>query len=496
MGSSGTPPLPAVRLGAGTAWSVAMQVVTAAANIIVGILVSRALGPDGKGTLSIIQQSVAILLIIGDLGIGLAAVYYISKSEVRPGTVLGNALVALVAVSGAAFVVMLVLFRSPLAVVELSWSYTLAAFGLFVVSLGMSWVGSIAVGVRGVKGLARPSIVASLLSWGSSRRVVSGQPQRARRDSGLYGGSGSGGRARDDLGLSVAATGGGVGERVSSHAALFGEALPRDHGGLPSFSRRRAHAGLDGRGGIGRHLLGGGERRRDRHTTAVGDECGHPGTGVARLTRLGARSFGAGDPADGAVRAGGRGAARGGRGVGDPAAVRCGVPRRGDGVLPAHPRRGRQFARVADIELSERAWKHLLGRERCQRWPQRRAQPVADRVIWLLRRRGRLEYLVHGAVPVAAQAASGRYTTRRRRSSWCPRAKTCGSSQTQRARTCVAAEALAACSIASRAVAAVVVQSNKAARCKPFSAMSARTFGAGDGLHRVVPLRSASSTPT
>lgn len=166
MGSSGTPPLPAVRLGAGTAWSVVMQFATAAVNIIVGILVSRALGPDGKGTLSIIQQTVAILLIIGDLGIGLAAVYYISKSEVRPGTVLGNALVALAAVSGAAFLVMLVLFRSPLAVVELSRSYTLAAFGLFVVSLAMSWVGSIAVGVLGVKGLARPSIVASLLSLG------------------------------------------------------------------------------------------------------------------------------------------------------------------------------------------------------------------------------------------------------------------------------------------------------------------------------------------
>ena len=161
-GSASLPP--GVRLGSGTAWSLAAQIVAATASVVVGVLVARALGPEGKGTLTIVQQTVAILMVVFDLGIGLGAVYYISKGEVGPGTVLGNTLVALAAIGGVAFVAMIVLFRSPLAVIHLDWGFTLAAFGLFMANLAILWIGSIAVGILGVKGGARPSMIASLVT--------------------------------------------------------------------------------------------------------------------------------------------------------------------------------------------------------------------------------------------------------------------------------------------------------------------------------------------
>lgn len=162
-GAPGLPPLPEVRLGSGTAWSVAMQATTAFVNLIVGVMVARALGPDGKGTLSIVQQAVAILLVLGDLGIGLSAVYHISKRQVRPGVVLGNASVALVAVSAAAAFTLVALFRSPMAVARLDTSLVSAALAFFVVSMAMSWIGSIAVGIKGVRGSALPSIISALV---------------------------------------------------------------------------------------------------------------------------------------------------------------------------------------------------------------------------------------------------------------------------------------------------------------------------------------------
>lgn len=153
-----------VRLGSGTAWAVAMQLVTALTSILVGIIVARTLGPDGKGTLSIVQQVVAVLLVLGDLGVALSAIYYISKGEIPAGTVLGNALVALGVVSVAAFVALGVLFLSPVAVISLSWTYVFAALALFVASLMLSWLGSIAMGLHGVGGQARAAMLASVVT--------------------------------------------------------------------------------------------------------------------------------------------------------------------------------------------------------------------------------------------------------------------------------------------------------------------------------------------
>jgi O-antigen/teichoic acid export membrane protein len=150
-----------IRLGSGTAWALSVQLVTAVSTLVVGAIVARTLGPEGKGVLSLLQQSVGILVILGDLGLGVAAIYYISKGEVRAGTVLGNALVLLAGVSVLALGGLVVLLRSPLAVIDVSWTYTAVAFALFALSLLLSWVGAIVTGVEGTRGAARAAIVSS-----------------------------------------------------------------------------------------------------------------------------------------------------------------------------------------------------------------------------------------------------------------------------------------------------------------------------------------------
>lgn len=156
-----------IRLGSGTAWALSVQVVTAVSTLVIGAIVARTLGPDGKGVLSLLQQSVGILVILGDLGLGIAAIYYISKGRVCAGTVLGNALVLLAGVSAVALGGLALLLRSPVAVVEVSWTYTVIAFALFVFTLLLSWTSAIVTGLEGTRGAARASIVSSAVTLAS-----------------------------------------------------------------------------------------------------------------------------------------------------------------------------------------------------------------------------------------------------------------------------------------------------------------------------------------
>lgn len=142
----------------------AMQIVTAIASLAIGVVVARTLGPEGKGTLSIVQQSVAVLLVLGDLGIGLSAIYYIARREVRAGIVLGNALVVLGAVTAVAGITLTLMLRSPWAIIELPMAYVGASTVLFATSLMAVWIGSIAVGLEGIRGQAMNAIAAAIAS--------------------------------------------------------------------------------------------------------------------------------------------------------------------------------------------------------------------------------------------------------------------------------------------------------------------------------------------
>jgi O-antigen/teichoic acid export membrane protein len=155
-----------IRLGSGTAWVVAVQLIAAASTILISAIVARWLGPDGKGVLSLLQQSVTLLAVLGELGLGIAAIYYVSKGDVHPGTVLGNALVLLGVVSVVAFGGLVVLLRTPLAVVEVTWAHVFVGLALFAATLLLSWSGSIVTSVEGTRGAARASVAASLVTLG------------------------------------------------------------------------------------------------------------------------------------------------------------------------------------------------------------------------------------------------------------------------------------------------------------------------------------------
>lgn len=87
-----TPTIRAVRLGSGTAFTLLAQVIILIFSFVTSILVARALGPSGKGQLTVIQQVPALLLVLLNLGLGAANTYRIGTGKQRTSTALGNSL--------------------------------------------------------------------------------------------------------------------------------------------------------------------------------------------------------------------------------------------------------------------------------------------------------------------------------------------------------------------------------------------------------------------
>ena len=70
---------------------------------VISIITARYLGPDGKGTLSLVLLAPTLLITFGDLGIGGANVYMIGKRKYSPNDVLGNSLLLALVISFALF---------------------------------------------------------------------------------------------------------------------------------------------------------------------------------------------------------------------------------------------------------------------------------------------------------------------------------------------------------------------------------------------------------
>lgn len=81
-----------VRLGSGTAYGLASQVVNLGTSFLVGVLIARLLGPEGKGTLSVVLQVTGILLVALNLGIAGSNLYFIARGRMSAGTALGNSM--------------------------------------------------------------------------------------------------------------------------------------------------------------------------------------------------------------------------------------------------------------------------------------------------------------------------------------------------------------------------------------------------------------------
>ncbi len=139
---------PEVRIGSGSVLAFGAQFVGLATSFLVGVIVARALGPEGKGTLYAMMQISAILLVVFDFGITTSAVYYVSRGEIAAGTATGTAMVFSVTLGLLGAPIVYVLLRGPLAVVEgVPDLGILFAMLILPTSLLAAWMWSISMGL-------------------------------------------------------------------------------------------------------------------------------------------------------------------------------------------------------------------------------------------------------------------------------------------------------------------------------------------------------------
>lgn len=151
-----------IRLGSGTALTLASQMFALGANVVIGVLIARTLGAAGKGVLSVVQQTVGIALVVANLGVSTSNIYYLSRREVSPGVATGNLLALGAVVTVAVGVPMLLLLSGPLAVLPVIRPHlALIAIASFATGLVLAWFGSVVVGLRGLRPQAVTGVVTS-----------------------------------------------------------------------------------------------------------------------------------------------------------------------------------------------------------------------------------------------------------------------------------------------------------------------------------------------
>ena len=139
---------PQVRLGSGSALSLATQVIGLGASFLVGVIAARTLGVAGKGTLSVIMQTPGILVIILDLGIATSTIYFVSRGELHPGSAAANSILIAAAVGVLAAPLVYLLLASRFAVVSgVPMLAVVVAVLIVPTSLLAAWTNGISVGV-------------------------------------------------------------------------------------------------------------------------------------------------------------------------------------------------------------------------------------------------------------------------------------------------------------------------------------------------------------
>lgn len=151
-----------VRVGSGAFWSLAGQIVSAAGSMLVAVIAARLLGPSAKGTLSIIQQFVAILVILFGFGIGTANVYFIASGRVKPGHAVGNSFVLLLLTSVISFGALLAFFM--LSNLGFSIPLILVASGSFTATSAVILFSGVRMGIEGNRRPATSGIISASTS--------------------------------------------------------------------------------------------------------------------------------------------------------------------------------------------------------------------------------------------------------------------------------------------------------------------------------------------
>lgn len=141
-----------VRIGSGSAYQVAAQVITLGVGFLTSILVARTLGPSGKGQLSVLQQIPAVLAVLLSFGVASSNLYFVGRGKHAPGVVLGNSLIiaSLAGIVGAPLVWLLAAGRFAV-LPGLPGTGTLAAMIVLPTSLSAGFVIAIANGLGMLK---------------------------------------------------------------------------------------------------------------------------------------------------------------------------------------------------------------------------------------------------------------------------------------------------------------------------------------------------------
>ena len=139
---------PEVRIGRGGALNLATQAIGLGTSFLVGVIIARVLGVEGKGLLAIVMQVPAVLLVILDLGLATANVYFVSKGVVRAGVAAANSLVIAIAFGFVGAPVIYALLVGPLKLTS-GVPVLAAAFAIAVLPSGLfaSWLMGITAGV-------------------------------------------------------------------------------------------------------------------------------------------------------------------------------------------------------------------------------------------------------------------------------------------------------------------------------------------------------------
>ncbi len=151
-------------LAASTLWGLASKLVTVAGNFLVGIIIARALGPEGKGAYAWVLQVVGILVVLLGMGLGTSNIYYVASGKVPIRATVANSLGLLPITGSIAAGACLLLIAGPLAPDDrFSSGMALLALGLFISTTAYTWLGAAAVGRSGL----RPRAIAGMTSVGT-----------------------------------------------------------------------------------------------------------------------------------------------------------------------------------------------------------------------------------------------------------------------------------------------------------------------------------------
>lgn len=165
MGAPSEKITPDLQLASGGLLNLLSQFVGLGTSFLIGVLVARLLGPQGRGELSVLMQVPAVLIIVLGLGISTANTYFVSTGKTPAGLALGNSLALAIPAAVVGVPLAILFLLGPLSVLP-GLPVRAVAFAAVAVPLGLlaSWLAGVSAGVGRLRLNLRYSVVSSLVT--------------------------------------------------------------------------------------------------------------------------------------------------------------------------------------------------------------------------------------------------------------------------------------------------------------------------------------------